>query len=74
MTLEKNTHVTLLSRNWNNGTNTGTAYWNLNNSSDNSNRNIGTRYLCALSSCHPYRKVKENSFLTVLVAMSKGQV
>jgi hypothetical protein len=67
------THVAKLDRNWNNGLNNGVGYWNLNNSSDNSNRNIDTQ-LCALSSCHPYHKVKENSFIAVLVAMSKGQV
>jgi hypothetical protein len=67
------THVAKLDRNWNNGLNNGVGYWNLNNSSDNSNRNIDTQ-LCAFLSCHPYRKVKENSFITVLVAMSKGQV
>jgi hypothetical protein len=68
------THVAKLSRNWNNGTNAGADYWNLNNSSDNSNRNIDTRYLCASLSYHPYHMVKENVFITVLVAMSKGQV
>ena len=30
-------------RNANNGTQTGTFYWNWNNSSSNANRNIGTR-------------------------------
>lgn len=34
-------HVTIISRNANNGTNAGTFYWNLNNDSGNLNRNIG---------------------------------
>ena len=34
-------HVTIFSRNANNGTNAGTFYWNLNNDSGNLNRNIG---------------------------------
>jgi RNA-directed DNA polymerase len=38
--------VTHLSSNWNNGSNASTTYWNLNNSSANRNRNIGTHLLC----------------------------
>jgi hypothetical protein len=34
--------TTLISGNWNNGTNTGTFNWNLNNATSNVNRNIGT--------------------------------
>jgi len=36
-------HVTHFSSNANNGTNASTFYWNVNNSSSNANRNIGTR-------------------------------
>jgi hypothetical protein len=36
--------------NANNGTNTGTWYWNLNNDSGNANQNIGTRLtFCSLN-------------------------
>jgi len=38
-------HVTHFGSNANNGTNAGTFYWNVNNSSSNANRNIGTQ-LC----------------------------
>lgn len=31
--------------NWNNGTNAGLSYWNLNNSSTNANLNIGRQTL-----------------------------
>ena len=34
--------TTLISGNWNNGANTGTFNWNLNNDTSNVNRNIGT--------------------------------
>ena len=34
--------VTQLGSNWNNSTNSGSFYWNLNNSSGNSNRNQGS--------------------------------
>jgi hypothetical protein len=36
-------HVTHFSSNANNGANASTFYWNVNNSSSNANRNIGTR-------------------------------
>lgn len=36
-------HVAHFSGNANNGTNAGTFYWNLNNSSSNANRNIGSQ-------------------------------
>ena len=34
-----------LGSNWNNGTNAGTFYWNLNNSVGNRNRNISTHLM-----------------------------
>jgi len=40
--------VAQLGSNWNNGSNTGTFYWNLNNSSSNRNRNISSRAVNAL--------------------------
>jgi len=40
--------VTQLGSNWNNGSNTGTFYWNLNNSSSNRNRNISSGAVNAL--------------------------
>lgn len=36
-------HVPHFGSNANNGTNAGAFYWNLNNSSGNANRNIGTQ-------------------------------
>jgi hypothetical protein len=39
--------VAQLGSNWNNGTNTGAFYWNLNNSSGNRNYNISA-HLCTL--------------------------
>jgi len=36
-------HVTHFGGNANNGTHASTFYWNVNNSSSNANRNIGTR-------------------------------
>lgn len=45
-------HVTIFSRNANNGTNAGTFYWNLNNGSGNLNRNIGRQLAgTSLSKC-----------------------
>jgi len=38
----ENQRVTKLGRNANNGLNAGVTYWNLNNSSGNRNRNIGS--------------------------------
>lgn len=43
-------HVTIISRNANNGTNAGTFYWNLNNDSGNLNRNIGRQLAGKVSS------------------------
>lgn len=40
--------VTHVGSNWNNSVNTRTFYWNLNNSSANSNRNIGTHLFYAV--------------------------
>jgi hypothetical protein len=37
-----------LGSNWNNDSNAGSLYWNLNNSSTNSNRNISTHLLYAI--------------------------
>ena len=37
-------HVTHFGSNTNNGTDAGGFYWNLNNDSSNSNRNIGTHH------------------------------
>lgn len=48
-------HVTIFSRNANNGTNAGTFYWNLNNDSGNLNRNIG-RQLAGTSAMKCSRK------------------
>ena len=39
--------VTHVGSNWNNSVNTSTFYWNLNNSSANSNRNIATHLFYA---------------------------
>lgn len=48
--------------NWNNGSNAGLFIWNLNNSSSNSNLNIGgqtlIRLLVFLAHHNPYRLVK----------------
>ena len=45
-------HVTIFSRNANNGTNAGTFYWNLNNDSGNLNRNIGRQLAgCFIKKC-----------------------
>jgi len=41
--------ITQLGSNWNNGTNAGTFYWNLNNSVGNRNRNISGRLINAES-------------------------
>ena len=35
--------MTQLGSNWNNSTNAGSFYWNLNNDPSNRNRNIGSR-------------------------------
>jgi len=43
--------VTHVDSNWNNGLNAGPLNWNLNNSSTNTNRNIGSHSLCTLKSC-----------------------
>ncbi len=40
--------ITIASSNWNNGSNAGTFYWNLNNATSNSNRNISTHLLCGV--------------------------
>jgi len=48
-------HVTIFSRNANNGTNAGAFYWNLNNDSGNLNRNIG-RQLAGTSAMKCSRK------------------
>jgi hypothetical protein len=37
--------LALLGGNWNNGTNAGLSYWNLNNASSNTNINIGGQTL-----------------------------
>jgi hypothetical protein len=37
--------LAILDGNWNNGTNAGLSYWNLNNTSSNSNINIGRQTL-----------------------------
>jgi len=39
--------VTKLGSKWNNGSNAGTFYWNLNNSSGNRNRNISRQLVNA---------------------------
>ena len=39
--------VTQLGGNWNNGSNTGTFYWNVNNNSSNRNRNISSHLVNA---------------------------
>lgn len=41
--------ITQLGSNWNNGSNAGTFYWNLNNSVGNRNRNISGRLINAES-------------------------
>ena len=40
--------ITQLGSNWNNGTNAGSFYWNLNNSVRNRNRNISSHLINAL--------------------------
>lgn len=40
--------VTHVGSNWNNDLNAGPLNWNLNNSSTNTNRNIGTHSLCTI--------------------------
>lgn len=46
-------HVTHFGSNANNGTNAGGFYWNLNNDSSNSNRNIGTHHVSqSLKKCN----------------------
>jgi len=40
--------LALLGGNWNNGANDGLSYWNLNNTSSNTNINIGARLLIRL--------------------------
>ena len=45
--------VTHLGSNWNNGLNTGTYYWNLNNSSTNRDRNINS-YKEWIKHCNGY--------------------
>jgi hypothetical protein len=40
--------ITQLGSNWNNDVNASDFYWNLNNSSANSNRNIGTHLFLAI--------------------------
>ena len=39
--------ITQLGSNWNNGTNAGSFYWNLNNSVSNRNRNISSQLVNA---------------------------
>ena len=41
--------VTKLGSNWNNGSNAGSFYWNVNNTSSNRNRNISGQLLNAQS-------------------------
>ena len=42
--------ITQLGSNWNNGSNAGSFYWNLNNSVGNRNRNIGSQLVNAFNS------------------------
>jgi hypothetical protein len=42
--------ITQLGSNWNNGSNAGSFYWNLNNSVRNRNRNISSQLVNALNS------------------------
>lgn len=39
--------TTQLGSNWNNGTNSGSFYWNVNNTTSNRNRNIGSHLVNA---------------------------
>jgi hypothetical protein len=66
--------ITIASSNWNNGSNAGTFYWNLNNASSNSNRNISTHLLCGAFKIYfdmmhalPLGKTHSNEQDTVLV-------
>lgn len=44
---KKKKSFTLLGSNWNNSSNTGSFYWNLNNATSNRNRNIGSHLVNA---------------------------
>jgi len=59
--------VSLVGANLNNGTNTGTFYWNLNNTSTNSNANIGGRILesCVGIQSLPLGKINNKTPLCV---------
>jgi len=57
--------LALFGGNWNNGANAGISYWNLNNSSSNTNLNIGRQTLIrnlvlkfALYIPHPLVKIR----------------
>ena len=41
--------TTILGSNWNNGTNSGSFYWNVNNTTSNRNRNHGSHLVNAES-------------------------
>jgi hypothetical protein len=60
--------------NWNNSTNAGLFYWNLNNTSSNTNVNIGSQTLISifiLASYFPHHLVKIRRKKQRLVGFSK---
>lgn len=44
-------NVALLGGNWNNASNAGLMYWNVNNTTSNRNRNISTHQCCEIYMC-----------------------
>lgn len=58
--------VTKSGSNWNNGSNAGSFYWNVNNTSSHRNRNISSQLLNA------QKKVKSSSFLPCHLAKHKN--
>jgi hypothetical protein len=64
MQIETMKKVTKLGAKWNNSSNAGTFYWNLNNASSNRNRNISSHLVNALNTPrHKKRGVSINNVL-----------
>jgi hypothetical protein len=62
--------ITMLSSNWNNGSNAGSFYWNVNNTPSNRNRNYSSHQYMHKTKCEaacpaPWQNIKINQ--TVLV-------
>lgn len=51
---KRKNQVTKLGANWNNGSQSGAFYWNLNNVSSNRNRNISSQAVNALKAIKPH--------------------